>query len=484
MSRSKLAKTTVTPGEPAAIYCRISHTKDEDQTGVDRQERICREIAERLQLRVESSHVYVDNNRSAWQRNRKRPGWEEMLKAMGEGEIRHVIVYHPDRLMRQPKDLEELLSIADDKRILLHGEANRRDLSDPDDRFILRIEVAHACRSSDDASRRIKEALKDKAREGQPHVGNRPYGYTSDGRAIIEKEAEIVREVFRRFLDGESVDHIAQDLAARSIPASKGNTWQPHNVRHLLASKFVAGVRIHQGEEAGVGAWPAIIDRGQWDEVQRLREFRAVQARDRQKRPARYYLLRGVATCSCGMRMAGTNTRQGQYSYYRCCRADGIGPQKCNRSISAGPLEAFVRDVAIKVLTKLDTSGYEPATTTRPEAELIADEKDRAKLEELKQLWLNDDDFTTADFQSMRAPILKRMKERQRKTVKRPIAVLEGIAGPDAEANWVQLEEAEDYARMNAIYRFLFAAVIVRPPKRKGRGFDTGRVDVEPNPLD
>jgi DNA invertase Pin-like site-specific DNA recombinase len=134
MSRSKLGKAIITPGEPAAIYCRISHTRDEDQTGVDRQERICRDIAERLQLRVESAHIYVDNNRSAWQRNRKRPGWEEMLKAMGDGEIRHVIVYHPDRLMRQPKDLEELLSIADDKRILLHGEANRRDLSDPDDR--------------------------------------------------------------------------------------------------------------------------------------------------------------------------------------------------------------------------------------------------------------------------------------------------------------------------------------------------------------
>ncbi|MER6351338.1 recombinase family protein [Streptomyces sp. NPDC001634] len=482
MSRPKSGASTITPGEPAAIYCRISHTKDEDQTGVDRQERICREIAERLQLRVESAHVYVDNNRSAWQRNRKRPGWEEMLKAMGEGEIRHVIMYHPDRLMRQPRDLEEALSIADEKRILLHGEANRRDLSDPDDRFILRIEVAHACRSSDDTSRRLKDALKDKAREGQPHVGNRPYGYTSDGRAIIEEEAEIVREVFRRYLDGESPNLIAQDLTARSIPTSKGKTWQPEKVRHLLSSKFVAGVRIHQGEEVGVGAWPAIIDRGQWDEVQRLREYRAERARDDQKRPTRNYLLREIATCACGVRMAGTNG--GRYAYYRCTRADDTGQQKCNRSVSAGPLEEFVRDVAIKVLTKLDTSGYEPATTRRPEADVLADEKDRAKLEELKQLWLNDDDFTTADFQAMRGPILKRMKERQRKTVKRPIAVLEGIAGPDAEVNWKRLEKEEDYARMNAIYRFLFAAVIVRPPTRRGRGFDTDRVDIKPNALD
>ncbi|MFI6401438.1 recombinase family protein [Streptomyces sp. NPDC050548] len=482
MSRSKLAKATITPGEPAAIYCRISHTKDEDQTGVDRQERICREIAERLQLRVGATHVYVDNNRSAWQRNRKRPGWDDMLRVMAEGEIRHVIVYHPDRLMRQPKDLEELLSIADDKRVLLHGEANRRDLSDPDDRFILRIEVAHACRSSDDTSRRLKEALKDKAREGRPHVGNRPYGYTSNGQAIVEEEAEIVREVFRRYLDGESPMGIAQDLTARGVLSSKGKTWQPENVRHLLSSNFVAGVRIHQGEEVGTGTWPAIIDRGQWDEVQRFREYRAAQAKDKQKRPTRYYVLRGVVTCACGARMAGTNSIR--YAYYRCTRADDVDQQKCDRSVSAVPLEAFARDVAIKVLTNLDTTGYEPAATTRPEADVLADEKDRAKLEELKQLWLTDDDFTTADFHAMRAVVLKRVKERQRKTVKRPVVVLEGIAGPDAETNWQRLEEAEDYERMNAIYRFLFAAVIVRPPTRKGRGFDTGRVDIKPNPLD
>nr|WP_168509124.1 hypothetical protein [Streptomyces sp. S1D4-11]QIY96438.1 hypothetical protein HEP87_23485 [Streptomyces sp. S1D4-11] len=152
--------------------------------------------------------------------------------------------------------------------------------------------------------------------------------------------------------------------------------------------------------------------------------------------------------------------------------------------MSAVPLETFARDVAIKVLTKLDTSGYEPAATTRPEADVLADEKDRAKLEELKQLWLTDDDFTTAEFHAMRAVVLKRMKERQRKTVKRPIAVLEGIAGPEADANWKKLEEDEDHERMNAICRFLFAAVVVLPPTRKGRGFDTDRVDIKPNPLD
>lgn len=159
MSRPKLGKAAITPGGPAAIYRRISHTRDEDQTGVDRQERLCRDIAERLQLRVEPTHVYMDNNRSAWQRNLKRPG------VGGNAE----------------------------------GEGGRRDPA----RHRLPPRPPHAAR---------------------------------DGRAIVEEEAEIVREVCRRYLDGESPSRIAQDLAARDILTSKGKTWNPESVRHLLSS--------------------------------------------------------------------------------------------------------------------------------------------------------------------------------------------------------------------------------------------------------
>ncbi|MBS2964556.1 recombinase family protein [Actinocrinis puniceicyclus] len=73
-------------GEGAAIYCRISKTHDEDQTGVERQERICRDVAERLRLQVASGNAYIDNNRSAWQRNRKRPGWDRLLAAIESGQ--------------------------------------------------------------------------------------------------------------------------------------------------------------------------------------------------------------------------------------------------------------------------------------------------------------------------------------------------------------------------------------------------------------
>jgi DNA invertase Pin-like site-specific DNA recombinase len=278
MANPRKQRQPITTGEEAAVYCRISHTDDDDQTGVDRQERICRDIAERLGLVIPAVNVFVDNNRSAWRRDRKRPGWDKMLSEMSEGRIRHLIAYHPDRLMRQPKDLEELLSLADSHHITLHGEANRRNLSDPDDRFILRIEVAHACRSSDDTSRRLRDSMDERADAGIPHTGRRRYGYTANGLEIIEDEAAIVREVFHRFLDGESPRAIARDLHDRGIRTALGKSWGADTIRALIDSRHVAGIRMFRGEEHGMGNWPAIIDRGQWDEAQEKRKYRAQQS--------------------------------------------------------------------------------------------------------------------------------------------------------------------------------------------------------------
>ncbi len=89
-------------GEDAAVYCRVSHIKDKDQTSVERQERSSRGVVDDLGLTLAPGRVFIDPNRSAWQRNRKRPGWDKLLELARSGAIRHIVVYHPDRLMRQP----------------------------------------------------------------------------------------------------------------------------------------------------------------------------------------------------------------------------------------------------------------------------------------------------------------------------------------------------------------------------------------------
>ena len=145
----------------------------------------------------------MDNGASAWKRNRKRPGWDALMAKARRGEIRHIVMYHEDRGLRQPRDLEELLAISDEYGMMLYGRANARNLQDHNDRYALRIEIAHARRSSDDTSRRMKDQKQERAESGLP-MGARAYGYSKNGMKVNPKEAEIVREIFDRYGKGET----------------------------------------------------------------------------------------------------------------------------------------------------------------------------------------------------------------------------------------------------------------------------------------
>ena len=112
---------------------------------------------------------------SAWKRSVHRTGWEHLLKRVKAGESDGIVVWHTDRLFRQPRDLEALIDLAD-KGFQVASARGARDLSDPDDRFILRIEVAHAARSSDDTSRRLKRRFQTLRANGQRTGGARPFG--------------------------------------------------------------------------------------------------------------------------------------------------------------------------------------------------------------------------------------------------------------------------------------------------------------------
>ncbi|MFI1619681.1 recombinase family protein [Streptomyces lydicus] len=463
-------------GESAAIYCRISHANDDDQTGVDRQEGICREVAERLGLIVAEDQVFVDNNRSAWQRKRKRPGWDALLDEARQGRVRHVLTYHPDRLMRQPRDLEELLQIADDHDITLHGQANRRDLADPDDRFFLRIEVAHSCRSSDDTSRRLIDSMVDRAKDGRPHTGRRRYGYDKTGMEIIPEEAAVVREIFTRYLDGDSPVQLAQDLHARGIKTAEGRDWTAPRVRDLLDNRHVTGIRVFRGEEIGDGEWPAIIDRGMWLEAKERRTYRAA-ALASDDRPSRFYLLRGIVFCTgCGKPMGGAGTK------YVCNHTHRLDIPRCNRAVKAAHVEEFVTEAALYLLERLDLTEV-PAPSSLSEEDQAAIDADRQELDDLKDMW-ESQELKTREFREMRKTVEARIAEVERKRVVRPTAeVLQGLVGSAARESWKALEEAENYQRMNAVMRFLFAAVKIKEATKKGRQFDYGRIDVEQNPI-
>jgi site-specific DNA recombinase len=463
--------------ELTAIYARKSMKGDKREITVNRQKRLALDDCEKLGLTVHQENIFVDNGASAWKRNRKRPGWDALIAKARRGEIRHIVMYHEDRGLRQPRDLEELLNIAEEHEIRLYGRANARNLRDHNDRYNLRIEVAHACRSSDDTSRRMKDQKQERAENGLP-MGARAYGYTKNGMKIIQREAEIIREIFDRYGKGETPWRIADDLSKRGIPAAKGGAWTETAVRRQLRNTRVAGIAVLHGQEIGAGKWPAIITRAQWEFTQELLAFRSSAARSEQaKRKApRTYILRGLATCGkCGTVMPGTNGK------YRCARSKRNDAMKCNRTMKAEPLEKFVEDAAVRLLENLTISGR-PARTVALEAAERAIEDDERQLAELHDMWISKE-IETAEYRKDRRTIQARINQNQKKTVARvksPDAIAD-LIGPGAKAKWARLTDE----RKNSVLRFLFSAVIIGEGtmSRYPSTIDFGRIEIEQNEI-
>jgi site-specific DNA recombinase len=360
----------MTDGIRAGIYTRMSRADMDDQTKVDDQERRCRDLAAARGWEV--ADVYPDNNRSAWQRNRKRPGWDAMLSDVNAGKINAIIVYHGDRLIRQPRDLEDLIDLARGKGIRLASPAGDRDLDSSDDQFVLSIEAAMARRESANISRRQKARYERDRRNGRIMAqgpGGRRLGYRSDGVALYPadrcdvatraevSEADIVREMAGRTLAGESASSIEASLRDRGWTTPGGSRIGHGSLRRWLANPRYAGL-MPDGETRA--AWPAILERETWERVRLVLEARAA-AHPREGGPAAN-LLTGIARCgTCGRTLmtAHVSSRGYRARVYGCDKREG-GCGKVWRN--AELLDAYVSGRVVGALNSEGTpEGNAPA---------------------------------------------------------------------------------------------------------------------------
>ena len=337
----------------AGIYCRISLAVIGDMTKTDDQERICRELCSRQGWDVHD--VYTDHARSAWQRNRKRPGWDRMLKDVEAGRINAIVVYHGDRLIRQPFDLEKLIGLAESKGVKLASPTGTRDLANKDDHFILRIEAAMACRESDNTSRRRIAQYERWRREGRTRPGGRggrAFGYATDGLTVAGPEADALREAASRLMAGEPLGAIARDLSARGITGASGRPLSHTSLRESLLRPRTAGL---MPDGVSPAAWPAILGREEWESLRALIGDRGKSFHSYATN-ARRHLLSGIAVCGAcgsGLQLRAESASRGAVPHardgYGCTRP---GCRKVQRNILL--LDAYVGRRVVNRLGRQD----------------------------------------------------------------------------------------------------------------------------------
>jgi DNA invertase Pin-like site-specific DNA recombinase len=261
----------------AGIYLRQSLDRHGDMLAVDRQREDCAKLCADRGWTVTE---YVDNDISA-SNGKHRPSYQQMLADISAGRINAVVAWDLDRLYRQPRELEDLIDLADDKHLALATVTGDVDLSTDNGRLYARIKGAVARGEVERKSARQRRAAAQRADQGAAWWSSRPFGYTvplppADGEKwsvkgqdiiLAPDEAALLRDAYTAVLAGASLSAIAVEWTAKRISTTQGNRWSGTQIGQLLLSPRNAGLRAYRGQIIGPASWPAIVERDVFDGV-------------------------------------------------------------------------------------------------------------------------------------------------------------------------------------------------------------------------
>ncbi len=162
-------------------------------------------------------------------------------------------------------------------------------------------------------------------RQGRLASGCAPYGLAwsrAAGWSLDAARAEVVRDIYRRVLDGQSSRVIAELLQAAGAPPAR-KRWHWAQVWRIATSTTYRGEFVAREEPRAVIAVPPIVDDLTWHAAQRLLARR--QRRGLKHTMHVYLLDEGAGRCGCGavLGIAWGGSRNARIRYYVCTRKCG-----------------------------------------------------------------------------------------------------------------------------------------------------------------
>jgi DNA invertase Pin-like site-specific DNA recombinase len=484
----------------------LGRHRDPDES-VERQMTLIRTYAEQHGLVLDEHLVFTENGRSAWWKpggpRPVRPVWDAMIAAGRAGRFGGLLTWKLDRFARDHYDGQDLIHLG----VLLDGpETGRIDPRTNDGQTRLNTKVEAARAYSHEISEKVGAAFAAMLADGYRVGGSgRLFGFeilsqcefgeddeTASAAVVREDEAEIIRELARRLLAGETVQSMADDLNARGVTTTRGGRWEPRNLSRTLGNPLYGGELAYKGKPVtGPGGEPvrlanveAILDTETYQAVRSK-----LTGRKKGPRPAGRYPLSGVLVCgnpACERKgtMAGSQRTRGGLAYV--CARPGKVPG-CGQSVSAAPVEAMVRDRVLKLLADVERRERIRAADTaldeqrgKLHAELSDLIADMAEAEERRA--------AIPRSQAARREVIDRdlrAKETRCAAIERQLAELGPAAAPAPPLDPVTAEEwdRDTLPKAKAAYvRELRLRVTIGPPARpqgSSRGpFDTGRVRI------
>jgi len=132
---------------------------------------------------------------------------------------------------------------------------------------------------------KVKRGQLKAVQQGRYGTGPAPYGYRRGGAGekplmVDDREAEVVRMVFREYLRTRSTGKVIQYLHSKNIYTRKGNKWSRQAIAIILSNRTYRG-RVSYGDVETQGQHEPIIEPALFYKANALRERKRRRRRGR-----------------------------------------------------------------------------------------------------------------------------------------------------------------------------------------------------------
>ena len=324
-----------------AAYCRVSTDSDDQVNSFIAQVKYYNDFI-RISDGMELVDIYADEGITGTSVN-KREEFKRMIKDSRLGKIDRIYVKSVTRFARNSLECIENIRILKQNGTSVYFENDGIDTDSMNSEMILFIKSAFAQSEALSGSKRVATACRMRMEQGTFVTTSAPFGYklTDKQLIVVPEEAQIVKEIYKLFLQGLGVNKIVTEL---NETAKKYAPWKCEHIRYILRNEKYIGDSLWQKKYTPTilplkskrnkgevdkyyteDTHEAIIDKAIFNKVQQMINKRAKKVSDRAKPTKREY-TQMIFCGDCGR----VYKAKGQIEDHRWgCSATGLEGRTC-----------------------------------------------------------------------------------------------------------------------------------------------------------
>lgn len=182
---------------------------------------------------------------------KKREEFNRMIEECMSGKIDMIITKSISRFARNTLDCLKYIRQLKDKNIAVFFEKENINTMDSKGEIMLTIMASLAQQESQSLSQNVKLGIQYRYQQGEVQVNHKRFlGYTKDEnkQLVIDPEgAEVVKRIYREYLEGASLLQISRGLEADGILTAAGKAkWRPETLKKILQNEKYIGDALLQ----------------------------------------------------------------------------------------------------------------------------------------------------------------------------------------------------------------------------------------------